>query len=152
MLPLHLEQGPRRYPRTRPRPPAPSLSPLDVAVPLFSPYRYVALLFYVRSGDYLRWRVSDLLNRKCQLECTSCVRPPRQQQERPKVVPFSRKTSFGRRPFVFRSLFDQFASTQFVSRIVKVARCVNFAISFSVCQRYAFGVLNIIERIPHSFN
>lgn len=69
--------------------PAPSLSPLDVAVPLFSPYRYVALLFYVRSGDYLRWRVFDLLNRKCQLECTSCVPPPRrQQQERPKVVSF----------------------------------------------------------------
>lgn len=44
--------------------PAPP-SPLDVAVPLFSPYRYVTLLVYVRSGDHLRWRVFDLLNRKC---------------------------------------------------------------------------------------
>ncbi|EZA48303.1 hypothetical protein X777_13817, partial [Ooceraea biroi] len=43
--------------------PAPSL-PFDVAVPLFSPYRYVALLLYVRSGDHLRWRVFDLLNHK----------------------------------------------------------------------------------------
>lgn len=63
MLPLHLEQGPRRYPRTRPRPRALPLTlslsltlslylcPLDVAVPLFSSYRYVALPFYVRSGD-----------------------------------------------------------------------------------------------------
>lgn len=52
--------------------PAP-LSPLDVAVPLFSPYRYVTLLFYVRSGDHLRWRVFDLLNRKCHSCNVMCV-------------------------------------------------------------------------------
>lgn len=64
------EQSPRRYPRTRPPPSLPStsqcLSSLRIATSRAS-------LLRLRSGDYLRWRVFDLLNCKCQNFFTLCV-------------------------------------------------------------------------------
>jgi len=62
------EQDPRRYPRTRPLPPFRrcSASLLSISLRRASPLRS-------QRWSHLRWRVFDLLNRKCATWCVRCV-------------------------------------------------------------------------------